>query len=507
MVNNTKILSLGQVGEVLEEVRASKKIVLCHGCFDLLHIGHIRYLRQAKAMGDVLVVTISPDRFVDKGPHRPAFTENLRAEAIASLDCVDYVAINDYPTAEEVLRLLRPSVYCKGSDFKSAQSDPTGKLQAEERVAHEVGATMAFSDDVVFSSTNLINRFLSAFPGEVQDYLNLFRRRYSEADVQNILNAMQNLKVLVIGDTILDDYHYCSVIGSSSKEPVLALKHGSSDLFAGGVLAVTNHLSSYVNDVRLFTVMGELGGREGFIRESLASLVRPHLALHKGAPTIEKRRYLEGYTFNKLIEIYHMDDSGLPPVDDAVFVDAVAEEVGSYDLVIAADFGHGTISPAMRRMLEKKAKFLAVNTQANAGNRGFHTIGRYNRADYVSLAEPEMRLEDRDLSGPLMPLMLQAADRLGCKALAVTRGKRGCTVFTPGEGFVEVPAFATKVVDRIGSGDAFFSVTSLAAALDAPAEILALLGNVVGGLAVGVIGNKKAIDRQSTQKYLTSLLK
>jgi len=507
MTAHSKILPLNRLVEALNGLRADKRIVLCHGCFDLLHIGHIRYLRQARAMGDVLVVTISPDRYVDKGPHRPAFNESLRAEAIASLDCVDYVAINEYPTAEETLRLLRPNVYCKGSDFKDAQSDPTGKLQAEERVAHEVGAEMAFSKDVVFSSTNLINRFLSAFPEEVQDYLSLFRRRYSEADVRRVLDDMSKLKVLVIGDTILDDYHYCSVIGSSSKEPVLALKHGSSDLFAGGVLAVANHLSSYVADVRLFSVMGELGGREGFIRESLAPSVRPHLALHKGAPTIEKRRYLEGYTFNKLLEIYHMDDSGLPPDDDAKFVAAVEAEVADYDLVIAADFGHGTISPAMRRMLERKARFLAVNTQANAGNRGYHTIGRYHRADYVSLAEPEMRLEDRDLSGPLMPLMLQAAERLGCRSLAVTRGKRGCMIFTPGGGFVEVPAFATKVVDRIGSGDAFFSVTALAAALNAPAEITALLGNVVGGLAVGVIGNKKAIDRQSTQKYLTSLLK
>ncbi|MBA4356411.1 MAG: PfkB family carbohydrate kinase [Humidesulfovibrio sp.] len=507
MHHSAKIVSLADLARIADESRAEKRVVLAHGCFDLLHIGHIRYLRQARAMGDTLFVTISPDRYVDKGPHRPAFNENLRAEALASLDCVDYVAINEFPTAEETLRLIRPHVYVKGSDFKDAKSDTTGKLQAEEQVAKEVGAEMTFTQEVVFSSSNLINRFLSTFPEEVQQYLNVFRRRYSESDLVQALDAMARLKVLVLGDTILDDYHYCTVIGSSSKEPVLALKHGTSDLFAGGVLAVANHLSSYVSDVRLFTVMGELGGREDFIRESLAPQVRPFLALHKGAPTIEKRRYIEGYTFNKLIEIYHMDDSGLPADDDAAFVDALASEVEDYDVVIAADFGHGTISPAMRRMLESKAKFLAVNTQANAGNRGFHTIGRYNRADYVSLAEPEMRLEDRDLAGPLMPLMEQAAARLGCKSLAVTRGKRGCTVHTPGEGFVEVPAFATKVVDRIGSGDAFFAISALSAALGVPTEITAVLGNVVGGLAVGVIGNKKAIDRMSTQKFLTSLLK
>jgi len=504
---NMKYLPFSELVKAVSRLRNSNCVVLAHGCFDLLHIGHIRYLRQAKSRGDILIVTVTPDRFVDKGPHRPAFNEHLRAEALASLDCVDYVAINEYPTAVEPLRLLRPHVYYKGSDFKDAQSDLTGKLQIEEQVAHEVGAEMAFSQDIVFSSTNLINRFLSILPEEVQQYLNVFRSRYSEDDLLHVLDSMRSLKVLVIGDTILDDYRYCSVLGSSSKEPVLALKHENEDLFAGGVLAVANHLSSYAGGVRLFTVIGEQGGHEDFIRASLSPHVLPHLAQHKGAPTIEKIRYIEGYTLNKIIEIYKMDDSGLTPDDDNAFVADVAAEVGNYDVVVAADFGHGTISPAMRRMLEEKAKFLAVNTQANAGNRGYHTISCYNRADYVSLAEPEIRMEDRDRRGPLKPLMEQTAARLGCKSLAVTRGKRGCTIYTPGKGFVEVPAFAQEVVDRIGSGDAFFAISALSATLDVAAEISAVLGNVMGGLAVGVIGNKKAIDRMSTQKYITSLLK
>ena len=502
-----KIISFEEMVKIADAARGTQKIVLTHGCFDLLHIGHIRYLRQARAMGDMLLVTISPDQYVDKGPHRPAFSENLRAEAIASLDCVDYVAVNLWPTAVETLGAIRPNVYCKGSDFKDAKSDNTGKLQLEEQAAREVEAEMVFTKEVVFSSSNLINRFLSAFPDEVREYLQLFRTRYPEERITSLLDSLSDLKVLIIGDTILDDYHYCRVIGSSSKEPVLALVHESQDLFAGGVLAVANHIANFASTVRLFTVMGELGEREDFIRQGLQPGVSAHLALHRGAPTIEKRRYVESYTLNKLLEIYTMDDSGLPPDDDEAFVSAVESEIGTYDLVIAADFGHGAISTAMRRMLEKKAKFLAVNTQANAGNRGFHTIGRYERADFVSLAEPEMRLEDRDLSGPLQPLMEKTARRLGARHVAVTRGKKGCVVYTSAEGFVEVPAFAPKVVDRIGSGDAFFSVGALAAARGLPSELIAFLGNVVGGLAVGVIGNKKSIDKPSVQKYLTSLLK
>ncbi|MFC1895550.1 adenylyltransferase/cytidyltransferase family protein, partial [Thermodesulfobacteriota bacterium] len=222
----SKIVSLEELSQKVSVLKAQdKRVVHCHGCFDLLHIGHIRYLRQAENMGDVLVVTITPDRFVDKGPHRPVFTENLRAEAIASLDGVDYVAINRWPTAEETLRLVRPNVYVKGSDFNGVESDMTGKLAAETEVAGEIGAVLAFTEDIVFSSTNLINRFFKTFPEDVHQYLNLFRTRYSTDDVRHLLNGMASLKVLVIGDTILDDYHFCHTIGASSKDPVLAVQY------------------------------------------------------------------------------------------------------------------------------------------------------------------------------------------------------------------------------------------------------------------------------------------
>ena len=105
-----------------------ERVVLCHGVFDLLHIGHLRYLNEAAAMGDVLVVTLTEDKHVNKGPGRPAFTEKLRAEALANLSCVHYVAINEWPTAIETLKLLRPNIYAKGPDYKDLSKDLTGNI-------------------------------------------------------------------------------------------------------------------------------------------------------------------------------------------------------------------------------------------------------------------------------------------------------------------------------------------------------------------------------------------
>ncbi len=133
MERNLKVKTLEELAEHLSSLRAEgKKIVLCHGVFDLLHIGHIRHFEQAKKLGDILVVTVTQDRYVNKGPHRPAFTEDLRAESIAALDCVDYVAINNWPTSVETIKLLKPDVYGKGSDYKDARKDYTGKITDEE---------------------------------------------------------------------------------------------------------------------------------------------------------------------------------------------------------------------------------------------------------------------------------------------------------------------------------------------------------------------------------------
>ncbi|MBW2562390.1 MAG: adenylyltransferase/cytidyltransferase family protein [Deltaproteobacteria bacterium] len=99
------------IDELARLKREGQTLVHCHGVFDLLHPGHLRHLQAAKREGDILVVTITPDQYVNRGPNRPVFSEQLRAEQVATLECVDYVAINKWPTAVETIKLLKPDVY------------------------------------------------------------------------------------------------------------------------------------------------------------------------------------------------------------------------------------------------------------------------------------------------------------------------------------------------------------------------------------------------------------
>jgi len=154
-----KILEIEELANKIKGLKASgKKVIHCHGCFDLMHPGHIKYFQAAKKMGDALVVTVTPDVYVDKGPGRPVFNQDLRGESIAALECVDYVAINRWPTACETLRLLRPDIYVKGQEFEELE-DKTGKIQKENEVIHEIGAEIKFTHEIVFSSTELLRRY------------------------------------------------------------------------------------------------------------------------------------------------------------------------------------------------------------------------------------------------------------------------------------------------------------------------------------------------------------
>jgi len=510
MRQHDKIKTIEELNDILASLRArknSRKIVHCHGVFDLLHIGHIRHFEEAKKLGDILVITITPDQYVNKGPNHPAFTEELRAEGIAALGCVDYVAINKWPTAVETIKCLKPDIYVKGPDYKDRQTDLTGKIIDEEAAIKAVGGRIAFTDDILFSSSSLINKYLPSLTKETQEYLSGFSGRYTTDEILGYLRNAQKLKVLVIGETIIDEYQYCTAIGTSAKEPILAVRYLSHEKFAGGILAVANHVANFCSNVGMLTMLGDRESQEDFVRQNVSGNVEKLFLYKANSPTIVKRRFVENYLLQKLFEIYEMNDDELNPEQDRALCAMLQEIVPRYDVVIVVDYGHGMMTKNAIELLCKKARFLAVNTQANAGNRGFSTISRYPRADFITLSRLELALEERDRQGDLQRMMLNVSEKLSCGQVIVTCGKDGNICYSKDEGFVTVPAFADRIIDRVGSGDAVLSLTSLCVAQRAPLEVVGFIGNAVGAQAVATIGNRKAIEPVQLFKFITSLLK
>ncbi len=502
-----KVLALDELAEQLDTIRGTQRIVHCHGVFDLLHIGHVRYLEAAAKLGDILVVTITPDQYVNKGPNRPAFPAELRAEHVAALGCVTWAAVNRWPTAIEPIGMLKPDLYVKGSEYRNESGDVSGAITKEREAVEAAGGQLTFTDDIVFSSSNLLNRFMPQLPSSTQRWLDGFNERYGIDHVTAAFEAARPIRLLVIGEAIIDEYLHCESIGKSSKEPTLVVKSGKRERMAGGILAVANNAAACCDSVHVVTQLGDRDPQRSFCREHLCDGVSPTFLTRIDAPTIMKRRYVDSYFRNKLFEVYQVNDAPLSREDNEAFLAALKPAVAEADAVLVVDFGHSLMTPEAVELVCDSARFLAVNVQANAGNLGFNLIGKYPRADLLCVAQNELRLEFRDKTGDLHNLLEAAGHKLGAAAAVCTRGKHGCLTWSKTHGRSHLPAVAAKVVDRVGAGDTFLSILAPVVAAGAPLEVAAFLASVAGAEAVATVGHRRSLDRVALLKHATTLLK
>ncbi len=507
-MTDIKIVTLDKIAEQAGSFREQGlKVVLCHGTFDLMHTGHIRYLQRARKEGDVLLVTITADEYVNKGPGRPVFNEQLRAENLAALECVGLVAINYAVTAVDALHKIRPDIYAKGSEYRSHDDDVTGNITREQDAVEKNGGEIFYTDEITFSSSSLLNEYFSIFSPETKQFLERFREKWSDKEVHQIVESLADLNVLVIGDAIIDQYHYVSPLGQTGKGNALAVRYENDEQFAGGSIAVANHIAGFANSVTLLTGLGDQDSHEDFIREKLLPNVDPVFHRFLDAPTVTKRRFVDS-DLAKLFEVYFFQDTPKLENDGVETSYWLTENLAEYDVVVVADFGNGFITNCMIEILCDKSRYLAVNTQINSGNRGYHVINRYSRADFVSLNEPELRLAAHNRHDPLEDVSEVVASKVQAECLAITRGTKGAMMVDINASEIHrVPALSSRVIDRIGAGDAFLSLSSICLGKGVDPQIAAFVGSVAAAMDVQIVCNRDPIDQVSLKKYISTLLK
>lgn len=510
-MTNRKIKPLNELAAIVQDLKnQGKTVVLCHGCFDLVHPGHILHFEAAKKMGDTLIVTITADNFVNKGPGRPVFSEQLRAEFLAALECVDFVAINPAVSAIGLIELLKPNIYCKGAEYQKALNDPSRNLYKEAEAVKAAGGRICFTDEPTFSSTRLLKEHFNLYPEDTKIFLDNFSRQFGAGEIISRLKELKNLKVLVIGEAIIDEYHYCKGMGKVPKDNLVATRYLNEEIFAGGVLACANHLAGFCDNVHLVSCLGEKDSREAFILKNLKPNIKAKFFYQPNASTIIKRRFIDPAFFNKMFEIYYFDDSFLPSELSKEVCDYLNACLESYDVVLATDYGHGFFDKNIISLLCAKSKFLAVNTQTNSANLGFNLITKYPRVDYVCIDEPEARLAMYSKDATIEELAQGIFMKTGAKKIIITRGHYGCAAFDAEnkEKSYSVPVLSTRVVDRVGAGDAFLAITAPLVSLESfPIDLLGFIGNAVGALKVLMVGNKSSVEPNSLFKFIQTLLK
>jgi rfaE bifunctional protein nucleotidyltransferase chain/domain len=504
-----KVRTIAEVAAICDQCRrAGQTVVQAHGTFDLLHLGHVRHLEAARKLGDVLIVTVTADRFVNKGPGRPVFNAELRAEMLATVEYVDWVAINESPDAVSAIDRIRPSIYIKGQDYQNPQGDITGKITLERDAVEAHGGRIHFTDEVTFSSTELINRHLNVFEPHIREHLETLRQDGGLEELCGLIERVANYRVLIVGDAIIDEYQYVLPMHKTPKENMIATRYQDRELFAGGVFAAANHVASFCKQVDIITCLGDFDSHEDLIRQSLKPNVGLKSFTRAGAPTTLKRRFVDPSYMRKLFEVYFMNDESLTPDVQKHVDSAIADMAAKYDVVIAADFGHGLIAQSSIEALTSSSRFLAVNTQSNSANLGYNLITKYRSADYICIDAPEARLAVSDRVSNVGDIARRLAEEhIECSKIIVTQGKHGCVTFERGGIVHTIPAFAKNVVDTVGAGDAFLAVTAPLVAAGAPMSRVGFIGNVVGALKVEIVGHRRSIEKASLIKGITGLLK
>ena len=487
-----------------------RRIVQCHGTFDLLHPGHIIHFEEAKALGDVLVVTVTGETHVNKGPGRPYFNDEMRAKWIAALECVDHVVVIPFAAAVEAIQCVIPDIYCKGREYAETQNDVTGNIHDDVLAVRQCGGEVAYVGSVVFSSSRLLNQHFETHPAEVKDYCRLVANVSPPAEFRQAIDDLANLRVLIVGDIIFDRYSTLSVQGLTSKSRILSGRFIEDEMQAGGALAVYRHVREFTSHVKLVS----LAGNEPWLEETLEGFMPPEDDAIVHSPdftTVVKQRFveprIEGYELSKLFSVNFIDQNHPHDALQRQLLGRIAGLIDDYDLVLVMDFGHGVMEAAIREFVQERANFLSVNCQTNSNNHGFNILNRrYSRADSFSLDQTEIMLAAGSQRIDYRHELGELGRSLQSSYAWLTRGSSETLGWQSDGTIVGCAPFERSVVDPLGAGDAFCALASLAACRDIPLEVATFMGQLAGAQAVKIVGNAEPIRKPAFLKGATSML-
>lgn len=503
---NKKILDAYEMALACERLHAQGSLIVhCHGVFDIFHIGHKRHLDVAKNQADILIVSLTSDRYVNKGPNRPIFNQLLRAEMLAALDIVDLVMINDDQSAIPAIEIIKPDIYFKGDEYQAEDKDITGKISREREAVEKYGGELKFSSEITFSSSNLAKQTFSNYPIHVLDYLSHIEKQYGvDSFIEAILNFSEK-RVLVIGEVIVDEYTYVSGLGKPSKENILSTLFNNTSEFMGGIIPIVNTVAELSKNVDLLTMVGEDDLKSNKTKSYLKQSIRYHAFSQPNGFTTRKQRIVDKDHFRKLFEINYVSEAQDNKTSEDV-ENWLHANIKEYDLVLVCDFGHGLIRKETADILSKKSKFLCINVQTNSYNRGFNLVSKYETADFACIDGPEARLATVDKKGSIESIARKIKKNLSTEAIVVTSGKDGAVGINRNDECIKVPALTVNPVDTMGAGDAFFTLASCCFFETRSIEMACFVGNAYASIQVESVGQAQTGTRTSILKFIKTLL-
>lgn len=493
-----KVLSHSELIAARNRARAEgRSVVQCHGCFDIVHPGHVKHLQHAAKLGDILLVTITGDREMIKGTGRPLIPQELRADNLAALDCVDWVYIEPRPTAAELLREVQPDLYVKGREYET-NHDP--RFEAEKKAVEAAGGRVVFSSgDIIFSSTALI----ASLEHSADPVHAALRRLVQQRDLRperldSIINAFRGLSVVVVGQVIIDTYILCDRPDVAGESPVMTLRPIERRSFDGGAAVIARHLAAMGARPILVTGMPRSPEAEAVRRRLLIEGIETR-AIETDRPLVEKQRFLVGS--QKVMKVDLLEPLALDAHQQKRLIDHAEHAASECNAGIVVDFGQGLLSagliPTIASAMRPHVDILAGDVSGRRSN-----LLAMKGMDLLCPSEAEMRDALAAYDEGLSSVVWRLLDRTQSRAAIVTLGEDGAIAFDRvgqnegGEPDLKsriagehIPALSPYAVDALGAGDSLLSAATLALAAGCDFATAAFLGSIAAAAQVQRVGN------------------
>ena len=490
-----KILTQEALKKSLGKKPRKKKVILCHGNFDVVHPGHVRHLIYAKSKADILIVSITADKFIQKGTYRPFVPENLRALNLAAFEMVDFVTIDNNKTSINILQKIQPEFFAKGFEYSSGELPPATKEEA--KVVEDYGGEMIFTPgDIIYSSTKL----LKISEPKIENYkiLDLMQsNKITFSILRETLKKFKKLKVHVVGDTIVDTHTKTHLIGGYLKTPTPSVLFQGVRNFTGGAAIVAKHLKKAGADVHFTTILGNDELKKFVIDEMKKSKIKLNLIIDNTRPTTNKNTIVAN-NYN-LLKIDKVDNQ---PISSSI-LNKIRNHISKIkaDVVIFSDFRHGIFNkssiPTLSSAINKKTFKVADSQVATRwGN-----ITDFKNFDLITPNEKEARFSLADQDASISNLTLQLDKKIGLKNLILKLGERG--LFAHGKsnpnGFA-LPSFTKRILDAVGAGDALLAYASLSLKLSNSVLIASILGSISAACECEKDGNVTIDPKEVIEK-------
>jgi rfaE bifunctional protein kinase chain/domain len=483
-----KVKTVDELCAVIGSRPRAKKVIMCHGVFDLVHPGHIRHLLYAKEKADILVASLTADTHITKAQYRPFVPQDLRALNLAALEMVDFVVIDLNPTPIDNITRIQPDFFAKGYEYADGGINP--KTQQELEVLQGYGGEFLFTPgDIVYSSSHLIE---TEPPNITLEKLLLLM----EADgldfdrLRRIIETCEGKRVHVIGDTIVDSLTYTTMIGGMTKTPTPSVRFDNCVDFIGGAAVVAKHLRAAGAEVTFSTMLGDDPLKDFVLEGLIDSGVKCIPIIDKTRPTTHKNAYVCGDY--RLLKVDTLDNRSITDKQIEQLCDQI-EKVDA-EAVVFSDFRHGIFNrrtiPAMTSAIPASAFRVADSQVASRwGNilefKGFHLLTPNER-------EARFALADQDTG--VRPLAAKLHEEAECKTVILKLGDRGVMTCRRAKendlrSFFVVDSFAENVVDAVGAGDALLAYATLSLLTDESEVAASVLGSMAAALECECDGN------------------